>query len=115
MVAGSFVGILKPAFGHLAGLAIPNHDLSGETIDDRVTYFETFDIVVAGIIVITSLRFFGFEGFLFGIEFCQHLLFGEEPFCMIVGCLHVHACGSPLGMTRSAQCTTSSHSLGRDA
>jgi hypothetical protein len=37
LVAGSFIGILKPAFGHFAGLAIPNHNLSGETIDARVT------------------------------------------------------------------------------
>jgi hypothetical protein len=37
------------------------------------------DIVVGGIIVITGLRFFGLEGFLFGIDFCQSLLFGEEP------------------------------------
>jgi hypothetical protein len=39
MVAGFFVGILKPAFGRFAGVAVPNHNLCGETIDDRVTYF----------------------------------------------------------------------------
>jgi hypothetical protein len=35
------------------------------------------DIIGGGIIVITGLRFFGFAGFLFGIEFSQLLLFGE--------------------------------------
>jgi hypothetical protein len=60
LVASSFVCIFKPAFGHFAGLAIPNHNLSGETIDDEVAYFETLGIVVGGIVVITSLRFFGF-------------------------------------------------------
>jgi hypothetical protein len=71
LVAGSFVCIFKPAFGHFAGLAISNHNLSGETIDDGVAMFEMLGIVVGGIVVITSLRFFGFSGFLFGIEFCQ--------------------------------------------
>ncbi len=37
LVADSSVGILKPAFGQLVGLTIPHHNLSGETIDDRVT------------------------------------------------------------------------------
>ena len=71
MVAGSFVGILKPAFGHLVGLAIPNHNLSGETIDDRVTKFETLGIVVGGIVVITGLRFLAFRDFFLALNFAS--------------------------------------------
>ncbi len=37
LVAGSFVCIFKPVFGHFVDLVIPNHNLSGETIDDGVT------------------------------------------------------------------------------
>ncbi len=37
LVAGSFVDIFNPAFGHFAGIVVLNHDLSGETIDERET------------------------------------------------------------------------------
>jgi hypothetical protein len=58
---------------------------------------------IVGICVITGLRFVGFKGFLFGIQFCLLLFFDEKPFNMIMGCQHIHAYGSHLFTAWSTQ------------
>jgi hypothetical protein len=50
-----------------------------------------------------ALDFLALRDFFLALNFASDSFFGEEPFCMIVGCLYVHACGGPLGMAWTTQ------------